>query len=50
MSRLVNIAVSPEVHDWLKSKGKMGETFDELLRRLLEIPSEGACDEGDKHK
>ena len=50
MSRLVTIAVSKHVHDWLESKGTKAETFDEVLRRLLEIPKEALCDEGDKHQ
>ncbi len=50
MSRLVTIAVTPEVHDWLLRQGTKGETFDELLRRLLEIPREGTLDEGHKGK
>lgn len=50
MSRLVTIAIKPDLHEWLKSRGRKGETFDELLRRLLEFPKEGLCDEGDKHK
>ena len=29
------ISVSKKFHDWLKSKGKKGESYEDLLKRLL---------------
>lgn len=31
------LVVSVEVRNWLDNKGERNETFDEILRRLLEI-------------
>ena len=29
------ISVSVKFHDWLKSKGKKGESYEDLIKRLL---------------
>ena len=29
------ISVSKKFHDWLKSKGKKGESYEDLIKRLL---------------
>lgn len=29
------ISVSTKFHDWLKSKGKKGESYEDLIKRLL---------------
>jgi len=50
MPRLMNIPVSKYVHDWIQRRGIKGETFDGLLRRLLEIPEEGLEHEGTEDK
>lgn len=33
----ININVSHEVHEYLKSNGRFGESFDDVLRRLLNV-------------
>ncbi len=49
------ISVSAKFHDWLKSKGKKGESYEDLIKRLLkseyveELESSGSSDsEGSK--
>ncbi len=32
-----HIRVSKELRDWIDKKGKRGETFDQILKRLLDI-------------
>ncbi len=29
------ISVSKKFHDWLKSKGKKGESYEDIIKRLL---------------
>lgn len=29
------ISVSKEFHDWLKSKGKKGESYEEIIKKML---------------
>ena len=29
------IAVSKKFHDWLKSKGKKGESYEDILKKML---------------
>ena len=29
------IPISKEFHDWLKSKGKKGESYEDVIKRLL---------------
>lgn len=29
------ISVSKEFHDWLKSKGKKGEKYEDIIKRML---------------
>ena len=31
--------ISPEVHEAILERGKMGQTFDEVLRELLGLPA-----------
>ena len=33
------ISVSTKFHDWLKSKGKKGESYEDLIKRLLKTAS-----------
>ena len=32
---ITTIPVSKEFHDWLKSKGKKGESYEDVIKRLL---------------
>ena len=29
------LSVSKEFHDWLKSKGKKGESYEDIIKKLL---------------
>ncbi len=29
------ISVSAEFHDWLKSKGKKGESYEDIIKKML---------------
>jgi len=42
------IPCSPEFRDWVVSKKRGNETYEDTLRRLLELPSEGLPDAGIK--
>ena len=44
----VNLPVSREFRDWLKRQGTMEDTYESVLRRLLDLPSEGLPDAGIK--
>ena len=35
MSDITTIPVSKKFHDWLKSKGKKGESYEDVIKRLL---------------
>ena len=35
MSDITTIPVSKKFHDWLKSKGKKGESYEDILKRLI---------------
>ena len=32
---VTTIPISKEFHDWLKSKGKKGESYEDVIKRLL---------------
>ncbi len=32
---VTTISVSEKFHEWLKSKGKKGESYEDLIKRLL---------------
>ena len=32
---ITTIPISKEFHDWLKSKGKKGESYEDVIKRLL---------------
>ena len=32
---VTTIPISKEFHDWLKDKGKKGESYEEVIKRLL---------------
>ena len=32
---VTTIPISKEFHDWLKSKGRKGESYEEVIKRLL---------------
>ncbi len=34
---ITTIPVSREFHDWLKSQGKKGESYEEIIKRLLKL-------------
>ena len=33
---VTTIPISKEFHDWLKSKGKKGESYEDVIKRLLQ--------------
>ncbi len=35
MSDITTIPVSKKFHDWLKSQGKKGESYEDILKRLI---------------
>ena len=35
MADTTTIPVSKQFHDWLKSKGKKGESYEDIIKRLL---------------
>ena len=35
MGDTTTIPVSKKFHDWLKSKGKKGESYEDIIKRLL---------------
>jgi hypothetical protein len=37
MAKTTTIPLQPETRDLLKKHGKKGETYDELIRRLVDI-------------
>ena len=37
MSDITTIPVSKKFHDWLKSQGKKGESYEDILKRLLKL-------------
>jgi hypothetical protein len=34
------IWVTPEFKNWVKSQGRKGESYEEILRRMLDMPEE----------
>ncbi len=36
MYRVINVALRQEIYDKLRNKGKFGESFSELISRLLD--------------
>jgi predicted CopG family antitoxin len=37
MGKLTTIAVSPEVYEALRERGRTGDSFDRVLRRVLNV-------------
>ena len=35
MTNITTIPVSKEFHDWLKSKGSKGESYEAIIKRLI---------------
>ena len=35
MSDFTTIPVSKKFHDWLKSKGRKGESYEDIIKRML---------------
>ena len=35
MAEITTIPVSKKFHDWLKSKGKKGESYETIIKRML---------------
>lgn len=35
MGDITTIPVSKKFHDWLKSQGKKGESYEDIIKRLL---------------
>lgn len=35
MADITTIPISRKFHDWLKSKGKKGESYEDIIKRLL---------------
>ena len=35
MAKITTIPISKEFHDWLKSKGMKGESYEDIIKRLL---------------
>ena len=53
---ITTIPISKEFHDWLKGKGKKGESYEDVIKRLLkpefqqelgEEPQEDSSDDAD---
>lgn len=38
------VMLSPEFHDWLAKQGAKGETFEDILRRLIKYEERGKHD------
>ena len=34
---ITTIPVSREFHDWVKNQGKKGESYEEIIKRLLQL-------------
>ena len=51
---ITTIPISKEFHDWLKGKGKKGESYEAVIKRLLkpefqqEIEGSGSQDSSDE--
>ena len=37
MTETTTIPVSKKFHDWLKSKGRKGESYEDVIKRLLKL-------------
>ena len=35
MADITTIPISKKFHDWLKSKGRKGESYEDVIKRLL---------------
>lgn len=35
MAKQTSISVSKEFHEWLKSKGRKGESYEDIIKRML---------------
>ena len=46
MYRVINVALRQEIYDKLRNKGKFGESFSELISRLLDGLDENGRPEG----
>ena len=44
MSDITTIPVSKKFHDWLKSKGSKGESYEDILKRLIGSEAMGDAD------
>ena len=45
---VTTIPISKEFHDWLKSKGKKGESYEDVIKRLLNQEYKGEIEEKEK--
>ena len=51
MADTTTIPISKEFHDWLKSKGRKGESYEDVIKKLLkseymqELGSKGSSDD-----
>ena len=43
---ITTIPVSKKFHDWLKSKGKKGESYEDVIKRLLQPEFQQELEEG----
>lgn len=46
MYRVINVALRQEIYDKLRNKGKFGESFSELISRLLDELDDNGLPEG----
>ena len=45
MTETTTIPISKKFHDWLKSKGKKGESYEDVIKRLLKSESKEELEE-----
>lgn len=45
MTETTTIPISKKFHDWLKSKGKKGESYEDVIKRLLKSESKQELEE-----
>ena len=43
---VTTIPISKEFHDWLKNKGKKGESYEDVIKRLLKPEYKEEVEEG----
>ncbi|MGN6633425.1 MAG: DUF7557 family protein [Nitrososphaeraceae archaeon] len=46
MQKVINVALRQEIYDKLRNKGKFGESFSELISRLLDELDENGLSVG----